>query len=131
MIDPVALDRMELALATGRPPRFSVPIPPDERWAYYRELVYMGYTSTSIANTLGWNSGRIQADLRNRRHRRPDNNPEPAYVHTSDVHVDCRPGALMLTIAGHTTIIEGSDYDLMALGRIIYSAATNHQEQSA
>lgn len=131
MIDPVALDRLELALETGRNPRFTVPIPPDERWEYYRELVYMGYTSTAIARTLGWNAARIQADLRERRHRRtPGPTPRaPIYVDADTVDVESRPGAVILTIDGRPHILEGNPESLLVLGRLVYGAASDQQHR--
>lgn len=132
MIDPVALDRIIRAAATDQRARFDVPLPEGAQDRYFQELVWHGFTVRQIERATGWNARRIQHRLRETvRNPRPDDSPELTYVHTSDVQVDCRPGAIMLTIAGRTTLIEGSDYDLMALGRIIYSAATNHQEQSA
>lgn len=131
-LDPVALDRLIHAVATDQRARFDAPLPEGSQDRYFQELVWRGFSVRQIERATGWNGSRIQRRLRETaRPPRLDSNPEPAYVHTSHVQVDCRPGALMLTIAGHTTFIEGSDYDLMALGRIIYSAATNQKEQSA
>lgn len=131
MIDPVALDRLELALETGRNPRFTVPIPTDERWEYYRELVYMGYTTTSISRILGWNGARIQAELRERGHRRtPGHIPRaPIYLDAEAVDVDCRPGAIVLTIDGRPHIIEGHPESLLILGRLVYGAASDQQHR--
>ena len=132
MIDPVALDRLVHAVATDQRAKFDAPLPEGSQDRYFQELVWHGFTVRQIERATGWNGSRIQRRLRETaRHPRPDNGPALAYVDTSDVQVDCRPGAILLTIAGNTTLIEGSDYDLMCLGRIIYSAATNHQEQSA
>lgn len=132
MIDPVALDRLVHAVATDQRAQFDAPLPEGSQDRYFQELVWHGFTVRQIERATGWNGSRIQRRLRETvRHPRPDDGPELAYADTSDVQVDCRPGAIMLTIDGHTTLIEGSDYDLMCLGRIIYSAATNHQEQTA
>ena len=132
MIDPVALDRLIHAVATDQRARFDAPLPERSQDRYFQELVWHGFTVRQIERATGWNGSRIQRRLRETaRHRRPDNGPELAYAHASDVQVDCRPGAIMLTVDGHATLIEGSDYDLMCLGRIIYGAATNHQEQTA
>ena len=132
MIDPVALDRLIHAVATDQLAKFDAPLPEGSQNRYFQELVWQGFTVRQIERATGWNGSRIQRRLRESvRRPRPDNSPELTYFHASDVQVDCRPGAIMLTIDGHTTLIEGSDHDLMTLGRIIYSAATNHQEQSA
>lgn len=132
MIDPVALDRLIHAVATDQRAKFDAPLPEGAQDRYFQELAWRGFTVRQIERATGWNGNRIQRRLRETvRTPRPEDAPELAYVHASDVQVDCRPGAVLLTIAGHTTFIEGSDYDLMALGRIIYSAATNHQEQTA
>lgn len=132
MIDPVALDRLIHAVATDQRARFDAPLPEGSQDRYFQELVWHGFTVRQIERATGWNGSRIQRRLRETvRHPRPDDAPELAYAHASDVQVDCRPGVIVLTIDGHTTFIEGSDYDLMCLGRIIYSAATNHQEQTA
>lgn len=132
MIDPVALDRIIHAITTDQRARFDAPLPDGSQDRYFQELAWHGFTVRQIERATGWNGARIQRRLQETvRNPRPDDAPELTYVHTSDVQVDCKPGALMLTIAGHTTVIEGSDYDLMCLGRIIYSAATNHQEQTA
>ena len=132
MIDPVALDRLIHAVATEQLAKFDAPLPEGSQNRYFQELVWQGFTVRQIERATGWNGSRIQRRLRETARRpRRDSSPEPAYAHARDVQVDCRPGAILLTIAGDTTLIEGSDYDLMALGRIIYSAATNHQEQSA
>lgn len=132
MIDPVALDRLIHAVATDQRARFDAPLPEGSQDRYFQELVWLGFSVRQIERATGWNGSRIQRRLRETAlHPRPHNDPALAYVHTRDVQVDCRPGAIMLTIAGDTTVIEGSDYDLLALGRIIYSAATNHQEQTA
>ena len=130
MIDPVALDRLIHAVATDQRARFDAPLPEGSQDRYFQELVWQGFSVRQIERATGWNGSRIQRRLRETvRRQRPDS--ELTYAQTSDVQVDCRPGAVLLTIDGHTTVIEGSDYDLMALGRVIYSAATNHQEQSA
>lgn len=132
MIDPVALDRLIHAIATDQRARFDAPLPDGSQNRYFQELVWHGFTVRQIERATGWNGSRIQRRLQETvRHPRPDNSPQLTYAHASDVQVDCRPGAIMLTIDGNTTIIEGSDHDLMCLGRIIYSAATNHQEQTA
>ena len=132
MIDPVALDRLMHAVATDQRAKFDAPLPDGTQDRYFQELVWQGYTVRQIERATGWNGSRIQRRLRETvRRPRPDNGPELAYAHTSDVQVDCSPGAIVLTIAGRTSLIEGSDYDLMCLGRIIYSAATNHLEQTA
>lgn len=132
MIDPVALDRIIHAINTDQRAQFDAPLPEGSQDRYYQELVWHGFTVRQIERATGWNGSRIQRRLRETvRNPRPDDAPQLAYVHTSDVQVDCSPGAIVLTIDGHTTLIEGSDYDLMALGRIIYSAATNHMEQTA
>lgn len=131
MIDPVALDRLIHAVATDQRVKFDAPLPDGDQDRYFQELAWRGYTVRQIERATGWNGHRIQRRLRETvRYPRPDNSPQLTYAHTSDVQVDCRPGAVLLTIAGHTTLIEGSDYDLMTLGRIIYSAATNHQESA-
>lgn len=132
MIDPVALDRIIHAVATDQRAKFDAPLPDGDQDRYFQELAWRGYTVRQIERATGWNGNRIQRRIRETiRRPRPHNDPDPAYAHTRDVQVDCRPGAVLLTIAGRTTVIEGSDHDLMCLGRIIYSAATNHQEQTA
>lgn len=131
VIDPVALDRLEIALKTGTALHFEVPIRADERPLYYRELVYLGHTPTAIARLTGWNIMRIQEDLTDRSERRGTNAIplSPRYTEPNAVGVDTRPGSIILTIDGRPHIIEGHQDDLLTLGRLIYSAATSHHEE--
>lgn len=131
MIDWVTLERLKVALETGIPPRFDVPIPDPDKPLYYRELVYMGFTPTWIARTIGFNAARMQAALRARDDRRIGSPlpTAPIYLEADEITVDHRPGAIILHIDGRLIVVEDSPGNLLALGRLVYSAATADQPE--
>lgn len=132
MIDPVALDRLVHAVSTGTRAHFDAPLPDKTQELYYRELAWMGFTVRQIEKATGWNGSRIQRRLQEHtRLRNPLEQPELLWADAPDTTISARPGALLLNVQGTTVVIEGNDEQLLHLARLIYSAATNHEETHA
>ena len=134
MIDWVLLQRMRRALDHKQELETGI----DDvaiRADYYRELVWLGYPPTAITLALGWNSKRMQTELRQRSeprtpppHRTTHAAP-PLRTLANDVLVDTSPEAVQLTIDGTHYAITGTPGQLLTLGRLFYSAAASHHEE--
>lgn len=118
--DPVVTDRVEEAILTDTPAEFDAPTPQAQQQATYRDLAWMGYTSTQIVKATGWNVSRIQRQLREQRHR-AHHRPTEVLAHIRDATVTPEDHGLAIHTLDHTLILEGNNRDLHRLTRRIHT----------
>lgn len=129
MIDSVVLRRIEHAIRTDGRATFDAPLREGEAKYYFRELAYLGYTSSQIARATGWQSSRLQSDLRARREYRLTTTPDTIAADARQTEVEHRPGAVVIHTPEISLSIDGFPRDLAMFGRLVYGAA-NHQESA-
>lgn len=130
MIDPVVLQRIDDAIRSGTRARFDAPLRGGEAKYYYRELAWLGYTPTQIADATGWQVARLQADLRKRREYRLTHTPDTIAADARQVEVEHRRGAVVIHTPDVSLSVDGFPRELAYFGRLVYGAATDQQESA-
>lgn len=130
MIDPVVLHRIEEAINRDTRVHFDVPLRDGEAKYYYRELAYLGYTSTQIDRATGWQSSRLQASLRARREYRSQVVPDAELtIEASHAVIEHRHGAIVIHTPDMALAVDGTPHQLAMFGRLIYGAT--HRQETA
>lgn len=131
MIDPVVLHRIEDAIEHETRARFDAPLRDGEAKYYYRELAYLGYTANQIGRATGWQTYRLQADLRARREYRRRVVPDAElHVEAKQATVEQRHGTILIHAPEMSLSIDGFPRELANFGRLVYGAATDQQESA-